>query len=238
MKKTKTKKIVFLTSGDGGNLHFLSEVIKNNLLKDAEIVEVISDRECNAILIAKKNQLPSSNVDFSENDQVQLLQKLSKINPDLIVTTVHRILHKSIVTMFHGKLINLHYSLLPSFGGSIGMSPVHDSIKFGSKFLGVTVHYAEEQVDMGKPIAQIIFPIFDESLTIETQNLVFRSGCLCLLAAIYSKFNPCFGGNESCILKVQNKNCLLSGAILPAESKNLDENFWLDIQNAVQKIAK
>jgi phosphoribosylglycinamide formyltransferase-1 len=53
---------------------------------------------------------------------------------------------------FDGRMINLHPSLLPAFGG--GMHAVRDALEWGAKVTGVTVHFATDDLDAGPVILQ------------------------------------------------------------------------------------
>lgn len=225
------KKIVFLASGNGGNFHFIHEVIKRDYLTGFEIVELITDRKCAAQEIAKNCNIKYSKIDFSKNNQESLLNHLININPDLIITTVHKILSVHIIKAFEKKLINLHYSLLPSYSGLIGMRPIEKALKFGEKCIGVTTHFAEEEVDLGKQIAQIYFLNNNfKKLTNELENLVFRCGCLCLLAAIYDK-----PSNDETILDIMGTKCILKGSRLPSKYVAINDGLWSSIQHQMLK---
>lgn len=224
------KKIVFLASGNGGNFCFIHDAIEMKILDGFEIVKLITDRDCGAKTIARNKNILCETVDFSEPNQQNLLNHLVAINPDLIITTVHKILKTSVIQTFNKKLINLHYSLLPSYAGLIGMEPVHRAIQTSSKLLGVTTHYAEEDVDMGRQIAQIAFPLQNHDIfSRNIKNLVFRCGCLCLLAAIYSQ-NPYILAVNETVLDISGKKCLLNGAKLPPAYNQISEGFWKSIQ--------
>ena len=62
-----------------------------------------------------------------------------------------RILNPSFIDAFHGKILNLHPSLLPSF---TGLNAVNQAFDHGVKISGCTVHWVNEKVDGGKIIAQ------------------------------------------------------------------------------------
>ena len=63
---------------------------------------------------------------------------------------------------FKNKVINLHPSLLPKFGGK-GMYGiyVHQAVcKAGEKQTGITIHYVNEEYDQGGIIDQKTLPVF------------------------------------------------------------------------------
>jgi phosphoribosylglycinamide formyltransferase 1 len=223
------KKIVFLASGNGGNFHFIHEVIKKNYLQGFQIIELIVDRKCGAQEIAKLLKIKCSIIDFKELNQKSLLDRLISISPDLIITNVHRILKEPIIQAFDKKLINLHYSLLPSYGGFIGMRPVKEALKFNEKYIGVTTHFAEKEVDQGKQIAQIcFFNNYNEELSSKLENIIFRCGCFCLLAAIYNKPT-----NDEILLDILGVKCSLNGSKLPPNYIEINDELWKIVQNQI-----
>lgn len=176
--------VAFLCSGGGGNLKFVSQALRMGWLQGVQICAVVSDRECGANAHARHQGLVTEVMDFSPAGQCQVISRLQNLHADVIVTTIHKVLIPSFLSAFKGKIINLHYSLLPAFAGKIGTRPVSEALAYGSKFVGVTVHHVSEQVDMGRPIVQAVLstpskPVFDVLM-----NVLFRSGCIALLHAI------------------------------------------------------
>ncbi len=174
-------KIVFLVSSGGGNLKFLLCAIRTGIISETELF-VIADRECRALQFAKESMLAYSQIRYHKNDNAQLLKALRDIEPDLIITTWHKILDAETVQVYRGKLINLHYSLLPAFAGMIGSTPIEKGVAAGCKYLGVTCHHVDESVDGGAIIAQAIVKN-EGDLESLTQQL-FKKGCLILLNSI------------------------------------------------------
>ena len=63
---------------------------------------------------------------------------------------------KDFIEAFESQIINIHPSLLPSFGGKgyYGLR-VHEAVlAYGAKVSGATVHFVEAEVDGGAIIAQ------------------------------------------------------------------------------------
>ena len=55
------------------------------------------------------------------------------------------------IMYFHGRVFNLHYSLLPKYRGSY---PVNQSLLKGDKVSGFTVHKIDENIDSGPILYQ------------------------------------------------------------------------------------
>ena len=183
--------IAFLCSGGGGNLKFVDRAIRMGWLKGAQICGVLSDRECGANAHARRQGLVTDAMDFSPIGQIQVINRLRSLGADVIVTTVHKVLIPAVLTTFKGQIINLHYSLLPAFGGKIGTRPLCEALAYGSKFVGVTVHHVSEEVDMGRPIVQAILATPSEPVFDALMNVLFQVGCVALLHAIAT-----LSGNE------------------------------------------
>lgn len=178
-------KLIFLCSGGGGNLRFIDAVIGRGILKDFEIVEVISDRQCAANTTAKRLSIKQQVMDFDPYAQGRLSEALARHGQDILaITTVHRILGPEVTDRFQGQLLNLHYSILPAFGGSIGSKSLRAALDFDAKWTGATVHHVTSQLDMGKPVCQAVLPVIDGRPFDKTMDLVFRAGCLALLVSL------------------------------------------------------
>lgn len=214
-------KIIFLVSGNGGNLKFIHSCIKNNFIENIELC-VIGDKECGAIDYSRKNDIDNYIVRYSRNNNVELIELLIKQDPDYVITNFHKILDKKIVDKFYGKLINLHYSLLPSFSGLIGEKPILEAIKKGCKFIGSTVHYVDYEVDSGEIIIQGVTETRGGRK--EIINRVFQIGCLCLLNTIIDDTSSIY--SES--FNNRYNNCFFNPE-LKFDTSKLDEKFWTEI---------
>ena len=143
-------KIIVLVSGSGTNM---LQLIKNDIRIDC----IIADRECKA-----KNIADEYNIDFILlNRDKEISKNLLKIfeekKPDLIVLAGFlSILDGEILEKYKNKIINIHPSLLPKYGGK-GMYglKVHQAVfENGDKESGCTVHYVTSDVDTGEIIGQ------------------------------------------------------------------------------------
>jgi len=224
------KTLVFLCSGGGGNLRFVHKAIIKKWISRWSSVVVIADRECLAINYAREEGLDNFILDFKESDQVALTQLASSLEPDLIITTVHRILCNSFLEKFEGRLLNLHYSLLPAFSGSIGVTPVQDALSYGSCLIGATVHAVTEVVDGGRPQVQIALPVSRVDIGEDTMDLIFRAGCFALLAALKiaeaTDSEPLIGGH----LMIGKRPALMN-PFVQYPSELCSESFWVALRS-------
>lgn len=152
-------KIGVLVSGGGSNLQSIIDKSKSGELQ-CKVEVVIGDRECYGVERAKE-----AGIDGYTLDRKQLKKELcreidkivSKKEVDLIVLAGFlSIIDEEFVNKWKGRIINIHPSLLPKFGGP-GMYGirVHEAVlKAGEQESGCTVHYVDTAVDSGEIIAQ------------------------------------------------------------------------------------
>lgn len=177
------KRILFLASGGGGNFKFFHQAIQRKYLDDVQL-SVVADRKCGSIEYAEKWGLDSTIINYTRTAPNELRYLLAAMKPDVIVTNWHKIIDADTVRDNLGKLVNLHYSLLPAFGGLIGIEPIKKAYEQGCKFVGPTCHLVDEGVDTGRIIAQAVFAT-DRPMQ-EAVTMMFRTGCLVLLNGIQS----------------------------------------------------
>ena len=230
MGNENNKRIVFLCSGGGGNLRFVKIAADKGWLRQVTITGVLTDRECGASDYARLHEIDQKPVNFTDKEQLDLINSLEYYNPDIVITNIHRILNEKVIEKFRGKLINLHYSLLPAFGGSIGTAPIKAALAFGAKIIGVTVHLVDESLDGGRPLIQVAIPVkkFDDVTIL--MDLLFRCGCLSLVAAInYYLYDNKLSNSDEEVLKIKDRYCFFSNRInLPFNIEN--ETFWKSIR--------
>ncbi|WP_291492127.1 phosphoribosylglycinamide formyltransferase [Desulfurella sp.] len=148
-------KIVCMLSGRGSNFKAILDNIKNGFLK-AQIVCVVSDKQCTGLEIAKQNNIQTIFLDpkglARKEYAKKLIDSIMPYEPDLIVLAgFMRILDDSFVDTFEGKILNIHPSLLPLFKG---LHPQKQALEAGVKISGATVHFVTNELDSGPIIIQ------------------------------------------------------------------------------------
>ena len=100
---------------------------------------------------------------FSELEYEGILDQLDDLAIEWVVLAgfLKKIPHV-ILRQFPRRMINLHPSLLPKFGGKgmYGMHVHRAVIAAKEKESGITIHYVNENYDEGKIIEQIRTPVF------------------------------------------------------------------------------
>ncbi len=72
----------------------------------------------------------------------------------LVLAGFMEILSPEFIGRFHGRVINVHPSLLPAFPG---VRAIEQALDYGVRVMGVTVHYVDEGVDTGPIVLQEAF---------------------------------------------------------------------------------
>ena len=155
--------IVVCVSGGGTNLQAIIDGVKNGAIRNTKIVGVISNNAgAYALNRAKENEIPGfcispKNYENRAAFNEAFLDKLAELNPDLIVLAGFLvILPEQMIATYRDRIINIHPSLIPSFGGVgyYGLKVHERVLERGAKVTGATVHFVNEGMDEGPIIAQ------------------------------------------------------------------------------------
>lgn len=154
--------IAVLISGSGSNLQAIIDSVEKGYI-NAKIALVISNKkDAYGLERAKKHNIEAlyiSKEEFPNNEDfdMAIIDKLKEKNIKLIVLAGYlKILTEKFITEYENRIINIHPSLLPAFGGEGYYGHyVHQAvIKKGVKYSGATVHFVNNQVDGGYIIDQ------------------------------------------------------------------------------------
>ncbi|KAG6456380.1 trifunctional purine biosynthetic protein adenosine-3 [Manduca sexta] len=168
------KKVAVLASGNGSNLQALIDTtLDTSECVCAEISLVITNkRDAYALQRAEKHGIPSlvfNHKDYSSREEFDraVSAALEAHRIDLVCLAGYmRILSAEFVQKWHGRLINIHPSLLPKFPGLHAQKQCLDA---GEKESGCTIHFVDEGMDTGPIILQECVPVLpsdtEESLT-------------------------------------------------------------------------
>ena len=152
-----------LASGDGSNLQAILDTVHGK--GDVEVVAVGSDKpEARALRRAADAGVPTrvfeaaafparaardtAIADWLEQQEVELV----------VLAGYMQLLDPAFLARFPQRVVNVHPALLPAFPG---IGSIEQTIAYGVKVAGVTVHFVDEGVDTGAVIAQKAIPVPD-----------------------------------------------------------------------------
>ena len=151
------KRIVIFASGSGTNAENIIKYFAK--VKTVSVLQVLTNNPKARVLerckILETSAFSFNSIAFYKTEDVK--SHLLDIKPDLIVLA--GFLWKfpaNIINEFPDKIINIHPSLLPKYGGK-GMygSYVHEAVvKNQERETGISIHYVNENYDEGKILFQ------------------------------------------------------------------------------------
>lgn len=164
------KHIVVFASGSGTNFQALIDAVESGRIA-ARIRGLVSNKTDNKALDrARKHGIdtvtlaPSFFSGYSEYEEA-LLQQLKNWKTDLIVLAGYMIkVPASIIEEYRGRIVNIHPSLLPKYGGKgfYGIKVHRAVIENKEKQSGCTVHLVTEEYDKGPILAQEKVPVLED----------------------------------------------------------------------------
>lgn len=157
----KSFPIVVLASGSGSNLQAILDRLHG---QGVEVVGVASDKpDARALARAEAAGVETAVFPVAgfggdrERRDKALAEWIEGTGAELVVLAGYmQLLSLDFVRRFHGRLINVHPSLLPSFPG---LDAIGQALDYGVALTGVTVHFVDEGVDTGPVIAQRAVPV-------------------------------------------------------------------------------
>ncbi len=189
-----TVRLAVLVSGTGSNLRALLQAAADPAY-GAEVVAVGSDRgEVPALDLAAAAGVPHLVVRVSDFPNRlawdrALADAVSAYRPDLVILAgFMKIVGEEFLSRFPQQVVNTHPTLLPAFPGA---HPVRDTLAYGVKLTGATVHLVDAGIDSGPVIAQAAVRVLpgdseetlherikgvERSLLVETVGHMARAG--------------------------------------------------------------
>jgi phosphoribosylglycinamide formyltransferase-1 len=154
---------VVLASGTGSLLESLLDAAVGEY--PARVVAVGADRDCRALEIAAAVSVPTYTVRLGDHPDRDAWDKAitdatAAHEPDLVVSAgFMKILGREFLSRFLGRIVNTHPALLPAFPGA---HAVPESLEYGVKVTGCTVHLVDAGTDTGPILAQQPVPVLDD----------------------------------------------------------------------------
>jgi len=176
-------RIVVLLSGGGTTLQNILDRIHNKTLA-ARVVHVIANKsDAYGLVRATQTGIPTSvvtrkSVPSSESFSERIFDICREARAELVCLAGF-MQFLPIPADFEHRVMNIHPSLLPAFGGK-GMygHHVHEAVlKFGAKVSGCTVHFADNEYDHGPIIVQRAVPVLPDDTPDRLAARVFVQEC-------------------------------------------------------------
>ena len=156
------KNITIMASGNGSNFISIYNAIKNGIINGRINLLISNKKRSGAVKFAEEKKIYtkflSKKIIDSRKDYANFLEiNLKQFETDLIILAGYlKMIPKEIIIMYKNRILNIHPSLLPKFGGKgfYGMKVHEKVISSNEKVSGATVHFVDEIYDNGPIIAQ------------------------------------------------------------------------------------
>ena len=156
------RRVVALASGGGSTLQALLDAAADPAY-GVRVVAVGSDREgTGAVERARAAGIVTFVLPLGadrEDWDAQLADAVAEHEPDLVVLAgFMRLVGRSFLGRWGGRVVNSHPALLPSFPG---MHAARDALGYGVKVTGCTLFVVDDGVDTGPIVDQRVVPVED-----------------------------------------------------------------------------
>jgi len=165
----RVNKLVVFASGSGSNFQAIIDAIERGDVS-AAIRGLITSRH-NIGAIEKANRagiefrvIAPGHFPDEPAFAAELLKQLKEFDPDLIILAGYMVrIPSAVVRAYPGRIINIHPSLLPKYGGKgfYGLRVHQAVLDAGETVTGCTVHLVDEQYDRGPILAQRTVPVHE-----------------------------------------------------------------------------
>jgi phosphoribosylglycinamide formyltransferase-1 len=174
---TRRLRLGVLASGRGTSLQALLDAGRRGEIP-ASVVVVLSNRPSARALERARAAgvpafaLPQRRFPDVRTRDLAMLERLRTHAVDLVVLAGYdRVLAPEFLAALPERVINMHPSLLPAFGGKMALPPrpQAEALAYGCKLAGCSVQFvvADGDIDAGPIIAQAAVPVYDDD-TVDT----------------------------------------------------------------------
>jgi len=177
-------KIAVFVSGGGTNLQAIIDNTKDGILKDIEIVLVLSSsKDAYALERAANNGIKSVVVSKKDYDSIEawddaVLAAVEESGAELIVLAGYlSLMGPKVVSKYSNRIINIHPALIPSFcgAGMYGIRPHQAALAKGVKVSGATVHFVNENYDEGPILLQKAIDVLPDDTPESLQKRIMEN---------------------------------------------------------------
>jgi len=184
----KIKTAVFI-SGTGSNLKNLIKFSKQRNFPISIDLIISNNAKAKGLIYGNNFKIKKRVFNFSNKmiAEKKILSLLFKSKIELIcLAGFMKILSKSFIQRFNGKILNIHPSLLPKYKG---LDTHARALKNNDKYSGCTVHLVNSKLDSGKIILQKKVKIYKNDSVKSLSKRVLKQEHKLYPAAIKRLFN-------------------------------------------------
>jgi len=158
----RSLRIAVFVSGRGSNFRAILDA-KDQKELSVDVALLVSNKaSAGALETAAQRNIPThvhrrADFDTPEAYAQRLLAVLREAEINVIVLAGYlAMIPSEIVQVYRHRIINIHPSLLPAFGGKgmYGLNVHKAVLNYGARWTGVTVHFVDESYDTGPVIMQ------------------------------------------------------------------------------------
>lgn len=165
---TSKLRLGVLVSGRGSNLQAIIDAIESGFVQAHVAVVISNKKDAQALERARTQGVTgvfldptpyAGRLDKREAYDREVLDILRKHEVDLVLLAGYmKIVTPVLIDAYRYRMMNIHPSLLPSFPG---LDAQKQTLEWGAKVAGCTVHFVTEGVDEGPIILQATVPVLE-----------------------------------------------------------------------------
>lgn len=173
------KNLAFFASHNGSNFKTIVNNCFNGSINANPKLLITNNSDSGAYKFAVENNISAyhiSNVNC-ENPDVEILKILKENEIDLIILAGYmKKISPEIIKEYPNKILNIHPSLLPKYGGKgmYGMNVHKAVIENKEQYSGLTIHYVTEQYDEGEYLFQFAVKVEENDTPESLQSKILE----------------------------------------------------------------
>ena len=174
-------RLAVFASGGGSNFQAIIDAIRTESVSGFDVALCVSSRlDAGVVDRAQRAGIPVHILPptFSADGLETLKTALNEHGIDAIALAgFMKMIPAELIQAFPHRILNIHPSLLPAFGGK-GMYGIHVHeavIQSGNEVSGATVHFVDEQYDTGPILLQATVPVLENDTATTLADRVLKT---------------------------------------------------------------
>ncbi len=201
---TPTFPVAVVVSGRGSNLEALITARDSGALPVTFSLVASDHAACPALRKAEAHGIPTLGLEaraYADRRayDLALFRRIEASGAGLIILAgFMRILHADALAPWHGRIINIHPSLLPKYPG---LHTHRRVLAAGDRKHGASVHFVTAELDGGPVIAQAVIDVQpgDDEVSLAARLLAFEHRLLPAVVDLLARGRIVLRGNRVCL---------------------------------------